>query len=525
MHEIIIIILILLAVVAALVPLADRLTIPYPILLVVVGLILGFIPNTVLPDVVLKPDVVFLLFLPPLLYWDAVTTSWREFRANFRTIGSLAIGLVIVTTCGVAIVAHALLHFPWGIAFVFGAIVSSTDVVAAGSIASRLGVPPRIVAILEGEGLVNDATALVVYGAAVTAVVAGDFSLPHAGARLVAVSVGGVATGLVVGWGVTHLRRRITDVRVEGMVALLTPFAAYLPADLLGVSGVLAAVTAGLYLGRRSPVVISPASRLRADAIWDLGTFLINGLIFILIGLQLHPIFVALSGRPLPALLWDAIAVSLTVIVVRIAWVYPAGLLARLLNRSGGAGSPPLSRAELGVIGWAGMRGVIALATALALPTFTDRGPFPDRDLILFVTFGVIVATLVGQGLTLPAIIRWLHVTSDDALAREEAQARLAAARAALDRLDALMNQGDVPRDMIEDLRMRYARRAEWFDGERAAEDERRHHILREVVRDLLDAERCAIIDLRDRNIINDTVLRRIQHELDLEQVRLEVGM
>ena len=275
MHEIIIIILILLAVVAALVPLADRLAIPYPILLVVVGLILGFIPNSVLPDVVLKPDVVFLLFLPPLLYWDAVTTSWREFRANFRTIGSLAIGLVIVTTCGVAIIAHALLNFPWGIAFVLGAIVSSTDVVAAGSIASRLGVPPRIVAILEGEGLVNDATALVVYGAAVTAVVAGDFSLPHAGARLIAVSVGGVATGLVVGWGVTSLRRRITDVRVEGMVALLTPFAAYLPADLLGVSGVLAAVTAGLYVGRRSPVVISPASRLRADAIWDLGTFLI----------------------------------------------------------------------------------------------------------------------------------------------------------------------------------------------------------------------------------------------------------
>jgi monovalent cation/hydrogen antiporter len=521
MHEIIIV-LGLLAVVAALVPLADRLAIPYPILLVLGGLLLGFIPNHLLPDVTLEPDLIFLLFLPPLLYWEAVTTPWREFRANLRPIGSLAIGLVVVTTCGVAIVAHALLGFAWPVSFVLGAVVSSTDAVAAGSIAARLGVPPRIVAILQGESLINDATALVVYGAAVTAVVAGSFSLPRAALQFVAVSVGGVAAGLVVGWIVIRLRPHIADARVEGMVALLTPFAAYLPADLGGASGVLAAVAAGLYVGRQSAVAISPAARLRADAIWELGTFLINGLIFILIGLQLHPIVIALSDRSLPALLWQAIVVSLAVIALRIAWVYPAGALAHLEDRIARKEETPLSHAELGIIGWAGMRGVISLATALALPEVTHRGPFPERDLILFLTFGVIVATLVGQGLTLAPLIRLLHVTRDDALHREEVHARRIAAQAAMERLNALARRGDVPAEVIDDVRARYRRRAERLGSDG---DAGRSQTLRGVARDVLDAERRAIIDLRDRNVISDAVLRRIQHELDLEHVRLEAGM
>jgi len=262
MHEIVTV-LGLLAVVAALVPLANRLAVPYPILLVIGGLILGFVPNRVLPDVTLAPDLVFLIFLPPLLYWDALTTSWRDFRANLRPIASL----VVVTTCGVAVVAHLALGFPWAVAFVLGAVVSSTDAVAANSIASRLGVPPRVVAILSGESLVNDGAALVVYSSAVAAVTRGSFSLPQAALQFVAASVGGVAVGLAVGWVVIRLRAHIADVRVESTVALLTPFAAYLPADFVGASGVLAAVAAGLYVGRQSPVVISPATRLRADAI------------------------------------------------------------------------------------------------------------------------------------------------------------------------------------------------------------------------------------------------------------------
>jgi Na+/H+ antiporter len=515
----------LLAVVAALVPLANRLAVPYPILLVIGGLILGFIPNKVLPDVTLAPDLVFLIFLPPLLYWEALTTSWRDFRANLRPIGSLAIGLVVVTTCGVAVVAHAWLNMPWAIAFVLGAVVSSTDAVAASSIASRLGVPPRIVAILSGESLVNDGTALVVYSSAVAAAVTqGSFSLPHAALQFVAASVGGVVVGLVVGWAVTHLRSHIADVRVEGVVSLLTPFAAYLPADFVGASGVLAAVAAGLYIGRRSPVVISPATRLQADTIWDLGSFLINGLIFILIGLQLHPIFTALDKQPLPRLFGEAALVSVAVIALRLAWVYPAGALARLLSRGAKKGVPQLSRAELSVIGWTGMRGVISLATALALPEDAGHGPFPDRNLILFLTFGVIFVTLVGQGLTLPPLIRLLGVTGGDTTEREEAHARLAAAQAALERLDTLASRDGVPKDMIEGLRARYAQRVERLSDEPDDVDEDWFRAYRDVRRDLLDIERRTIVDLRDRDEINDEALRSIQRELDLEQVRLDAG-
>ena len=514
----------LLAVVAALVPLANRLAVPYPVLLVIGGLILGFIPNKVLPDVALAPDLVFLTFLPPLLYWEALTTSWRDFRANLRPIGSLAIGLVVVATCGVAVVAHLVLGMPWAIAFVLGAVVSSTDAVAASSIASRLGVPPRIVAILSGESLVNDGTALVVYSSAVAAVTLGSFSLPQAALRFVAASVGGVAVGLAVGWAVTHLRSHIADVRVEGAVSLLTPFAAYLPADFVGASGVLAAVATGLYVGRRSPVVISPATRLQADTIWDLGSFLINGLIFILIGLQLHPIFTALDKQPLSRLLGEAALVSVAVIALRLAWVYPAGTLARLLSRGSKKGAPQLSRAELGVIGWTGMRGVIALATALALPERIAHGAFPNRNLILFLTFGVIVVTLVGQGLTLPPLIRLLGITGGDTTEHEEAHARLAAAQAALERLDILASRDGIPRDMLEGLRARYAQRVERLSDEPDDVDEDWFRAYRDVRRDLLDVERRTIVDLRDRDEINDEALRSIQRELDLEQVRLDAG-
>jgi len=523
MHEIVTV-LGLLAVVAALVPLANRLAVPYPILLVIGGLILGFVPNRVLPDVTLAPDLVFLIFLPPLLYWEALTTSWRDFRANLRPIGSLAIGLVVVTTCGVAVVAHLALGFPWAVAFVLGAVVSSTDAVAANSIASRLGVPPRVVAILSGESLVNDGAALVVYSSAVAAVTRGSFSLPQAALQFVAASVGGVAVGLAVGWVVIRLRAHIADVRVESTVALLTPFAAYLPADFVGASGVLAAVAAGLYVGRQSPVVISPATRLRADAIWDLGSFLINGLIFILIGLQLHPIFTALAKQPLPRLLGEAALVSVAVIVLRLAWVYPAGALARLLDRGGKKGVPQLSRAELSVIGWAGMRGVISLATALALPQRVGGAPFPDRTLILFLTFGVIFVTLVGQGLTLPPLIRRLGVTGGDTAEREEAHARLVAAQAALERLDVLASRDGVPADVIEGLRARYAQRVERLGDEPDDMDEDWFRAYRKVRRDLLDVERRAIVDLRDRDEINEEALRSIQRELDLEQVRLDAG-
>jgi len=507
MHEIAFV-LAMLAVVAALVLLANRLDLPYPILLVLGGLTLGFMPGV--PEIELDPEIVFLVFLPPLLYWDAVTTSWRDFRTNLQPIASLAIGLVVATTCGVAVVAHYLLDLSWGVGFVLGSIVAATDAVATGSIARRLGVPPRIVAILHGESLVNDATALVVYGTAVGAVVSGSFSLTHATVEFVLVCAGGVAIGLVVGWLILWLRRRIDDNRVEGLMSLLTPFAAFLPAHELGVSGVLAAVAAGLYLGRHAPSAVSPTVRLRATVVWELGTFVVNGLVFILIGLSFPHILDGIESHSVASLLWDSLVIGTSVIALRLAWVFLGGFLAHL------------SLPERGVIGWAGLRGVIALATALALPTRTERGPFPDRDLVLFLTFAVILITLVGQGLSLPWLIRRLGLVGQDPTEREEARARLVGTRAALRYLDDLADRGEVTSELLDELRGRYERRASRVPGAVGPDVEEYARTARAVRRDLLATEHRALVKLRDRGAIGDETLRRIQQELDLEQVRLD---
>lgn len=518
MHAVVVV-LILLAAVAALVPFAERLAVPYPIVLVVGGLALGFVPA--LPDVRLEPELVFLLFLPPLLYWEAVSTSWRDFRANLRPITSLAVGLVVFTTCGVAVVAHGAIGLPWGVAFVLGAVVSATDAVSATAVTARLGVPERISTILAGESLVNDATALVVYGTAVAAVVDGHFSLARAGLQFVAVSIGGIAVGLAGGWLLMRLRRFIADGRVEGTIALLTPFAVYLPADFIGASGVLAAVAAGLYVGQRSPVAISSAVRLRSAAVWELGTFLLNGLVFILIGLEFRGILQHLAALPASRLLRDIAVVSAAVVVVRLAWVFPANYSVRLLNRGRQSGEEPLSAAGLTVIGWAGMRGVISLATVLALPDLADGGPFPDRDLLLLLTVGVISVTLVGQGLSLAPLIRVLGVTSDDDREREEALARRVAAEAALEHLDSMAADQRLVPQAVLDIRRRYLGRVERLDG---AGGTRGVHALAawDLRRELLEVERRAIIDLRNRNAISDAVLRRVQRDLDVEQVHVD---
>src|SRR5919205_993790 len=336
-------IFVLLAAVAALATLADRIGVPYPILLVLGGLVLGFTPG--LPRVELEPKVVFLLFLPPLLYVSAIFTSWRDFRANLRPISLLAVGLVLMTTCMVAAVAHLALGLSWAAAFALGAIVSPTDAIAATAVAQRLGVPRRIVTILEGESLVNDATGIVAYRIAVTAVVTGAFSLWEAGLQFVVGAVGGVAVGLAAGWAVLWARRHVSEEpNVQNTISLLTPFAAYLPAEelppylwheLLGLpgrlhfSGVLSVVAAGLYLGGRGPYFISPETRLQGYAFWELVTFLLNGLIFSLIGLQLGSIVGGLSEYSAATLVLYAGLISLTVIIVRFFWVFPATYVPR----------------------------------------------------------------------------------------------------------------------------------------------------------------------------------------------------
>jgi Na+/H+ antiporter len=525
MHEIELV-LGLLVVVLALVTVARRLTIPYPALLVVGGLALSFVPG--LPHLTLQPELVFLLFLPPLLYSAALNTSIRDFRAKLRPIALLSIGCVLATTVVVAVVAHALVEgLTWPAAFVLGAIVSPPDAVAATAVAQRLGIPRGIVTVLEGESLVNDATALVAYRAAVAAVVTGVFVPWQAGLRVVLVAVGGVAVGWLVGWAIGWLRRRLDDPPVENTISLLTGFAAYLPAEALGLSGVLAVVTTGLYLGRQGPRIVSSRTRLQNAGMWEMVNFVVQGLIFILIGLQLRGILAALSGYPTATLVGYAVLVSLVVILARIVWIIPSTYLPLYLSRLARVADPYPPWQWVGVVAWTGMRGVVSLAAALALPLETaDGAPFPGRDLIIFLTFSVIFATLVVQGLSLPPLVRWLGLGADDGAEREETKARWKAARAALARLDQLVAEENAHPEVADALRARYEDRtrrysARW-EGQTDGHSEAHASIHARLSRELLGVERAAIIQLRDHGVINDEVLRRVQRDLDLEEVRLE---
>jgi Na+/H+ antiporter len=536
-------ILILLAAVAALATLANRIKIPYPILLVLGGLVLGFVPG--LPRVDLEPEVVFLLFLPPLLYVSAIFTSWRDFRANLRPISLLAVGLVLMTTCVVAAVAHWAIDLPWASAFVLGAIVSPTDAIAATSVAQRLGVPRRIVTVLEGESLINDATGIVAYRIAVGAVVVGTFSLWQAGLQFVIGAIGGIAVGLAVGWVIIWARRHAADdPDVQNTISLLTPFTAYLLAEepshwawgQLGLpgefafSGVLAVVTTGLYLGRRAPGVVSPETRLQGYAFWELVTFLLNGLIFALIGLQLEGIMERLSERTpysVPELVLYGALVSLAVILARFLWVFPATYVPRWLSRHIRQHDPSPPVRQVTVIAWTGMRGVISLAAALALPLTTAGGePFPGRDIILFLTFCVILATLVVQGLSLPVLIRALGLEDDGSQEREEITGRIEVANAALARIEELVQENWVREDTAERVRGLYNYRRSRFAARSDGDDdglEERSVAYQHLTRELLRAQRMTLIRLRNEGWIGDEVMHRIEHDLDLEESRLEI--
>ncbi len=525
--RIIILVLGLLIAVVVLAIIAPRLRIPYSISLVLGGLLLGFVPG--LPRFTLDPDIVFLLFLPPLLSSSAWLTSWRDFRANLRPISQLALGLVLLTTVVVAVVAHLLIPgLPWAVAFVLGAIVSPTDAVAATAIAQRLGIPQRIVTIVEGESLVNDATGLVAYRFAVAAVVSGVFSVGEAGVQFVVVSVGGIALGLVAGWGLSYVHRRLDNPPLEITVTLVTPFAVYLLGEeVLQVSGVLATVTTGLYLTWRAPTFFSSGTRLQAYAVWETLIFLLNGLVFILIGLQLPGILDSLTStiaQHSPILLiWYAILVSLTVILARLIWVFPAASLPRLLSRRLRERDPYPGWRAVVLIGWTGMRGAVSLAAALALPEVTAGGAaFPERALVIYLTFGVILATLVVQGLSLPLLIRGLGLHDDGANERKETQAQLTAAQAALARLDELASQDEASQELAQHLRKHYEARVRSITKRiKKAEDEpgEDHAITyQQLKREALQAERSAVIGLRSRGEINDEVLRRIERELDLEE-------
>lgn len=525
MHHEIELILGLLLVVAVLAVVAQRLAIPYPILLVLGGLALGFVPG--LPHVELEPELVFVLFLPPILFSAAWYTSWRDFRFNLRPILLLAIGLVLATTSAIAVIAHAAIAgMEWSTAFVLGSIVSPPDAVAATAITQRLSVPRRIVTILEGESLINDATGLVAYRFAAAAVVTGVFSFWEASLRFFIMAIGGVLIGLALGWIIVKIHSLMNDSLVEITSTILMGFITYLLAERLGLSGVLAVVTLGLYYRRRSPEVLSATTRIQAIAVWDIIVFLLNGLIFILIGLQLPSILKDISEHSPTTLIWYAFLVSAIVIGVRLLWVFPAAYIPRLVSRRLRERDPYPSWQFLLLLGWCGMRGIVSLAAALALPLTTANGtPFPNRGLIIFLTFCVILVTLVLQGLSLPTFIRWLRVVEDADIEREEMEGRLRAAEAALDRLDELIvNCTQVEEEMIEWLRVQYKDRIRRVSACCVAMDRGIYGQLaafRYLQQEVLAAERRTAIRLRNQGDINDEVLHRIERDLDLEEARL----
>jgi Na+/H+ antiporter len=519
--------LVLMVAVGGLSVLAAAVRVPYPIVLVLGGLVLGFVPGV--PRTELPSDLVLVLFLPPLLYQAAFFASPRELRSDARSISLLAVGLVLATMVAVAAAAHALVRgLPWAAAFTLGAIVSPTDPLAATAIARRLGVPRRLVTVLEGESLVNDATALVAYRVALAAVVTGGFSLWQAGTRFVAGAIGGVAIGLVVGWLLAQARRRVDEPVTEIILSVVTGYAAYLPAELLGLSGVLAAVTAGLYIGWQSPRLASPATRLLGFSFWEVLVYLLNAVLFVLVGLQLHGILGALSGNSAVVLLGQATLVSAVVIAVRMAWGFTVPYLVRLLDRRPGQVARRVGARQRLVVGWSGMRGAVSLAAALALPLETGSGqPFPERNLIVFMTFAVILATLVLQGLTLPWLIRRLGVTDDGGEAQEELRGRLGATDAALARLEELAAEDWTRDDTVERMRglYQFRRRRLKARGGYIEDDgfQDRSLAYQRLVRELLEAQRGAIVRLRDEGTISSDVMHRIERDLDLEDSRLEI--
>lgn len=541
-------ILLLLAVSAGLRVLADRLHVPYAALLVVGGLLLAVAPG--LPDVEVPPDALFLVFVPPLLYWGARSFPLRDFRRQLGPIVRLAVVMVLVSMTAVAVLAHALdPAFTWAAAFTLGAIVSPPDPIAVLSVMRSLHLPGPIESILEGEGLFNDATALVAYRIAVVAAVTGAFSPTHAAGQFLVGGAGGVAIGIGVGMIILRVHWLVRSVPVvENTVSLLTPFAAYLPAEWLGASGVLAVVATGMYVGRAASRWVGPATRLQNDAAWTVVTFLLESLVFILVGLELPNVTRALHHYPLGTLLREAGLVSLCVVLVRLAWVMPSTYIARVIGRWMFRTDEQLpSWRWVLFIGWAGVRGGDSLVIALSVPLATATGaPFPARDQILFITFAVIFVTLVLQGPTLAPLVRALAIRGDGQKEDEEAHARLAATEAALRALaDPVLATSPYP-EVVRYLQQRYRQRARrWaaressrFEGrshdpghehfvaaplhEAGELDERRIEEYRRIRGQSIDAEREAVIGLRDRGDIGDDVMRRIQRDLDLEDMLLD---
>ena len=524
MHEVELLV-VLLAVTTALAEVANRLRVPYPVVLVLAGLALSMIPG--LPRVTLAPNLVFFVFLPPLLFSSAWQLSWSAFRSELRPISLLAIGCVLFSLVLVAAVTHYVLPgFGWGPAFVLAAIISPTDAVSAAVATKGLPISRRIISILEGESLVNDATGLIAYRYAVAAILTGQFALGAAAGQLLLVAGVGLAVGLAVGamFYVVHRLSR-TSVTVDTGLSLLTPYAAYLLAETAHGSGVLAVVAAALFTSQYAGRIFNHEGRLQVTAVWDTLTFLLNGLVFILIGLQLPGIVMSVAADLRWSLLGYGVLISAAIIGARMLWVYPTAFFIRLLARATESVQPGLSVKEVTLISWGGMRGVLSLAAALALPLALPSGAaFPQRNPILLITFIVILTSLLVQGLTLRPLISLLGLEPDNQAEHEEQQLRIDLARRTVDYLGSPEATGQAPPEILARMQHRYAQRLERL--ERRANDADEPAVvtltpfqqLQEVI---IHYERQVLDKMRQEHHISEEVLRKLENELDLEEGRL----
>lgn len=522
-------ILILMAILAGLSALAPKLKVPYPIVLVIGGLLVGITPS--LPNVRLEPDVVFLIFLPPLLYEASWKISWQELKTHRKPVSRLAIGLVFLTTSVIAVVAHYCIPgFSWPLAFVLGAIVSPPDAVAATSATKGLGLPRRTTTILEGESLVNDASALIAYRYAVVAVASGTFVLWQASIQFFILAIGGVLAGLAIGYAFVWVFRKVQgNATVEASLNIMIPFVSYLFAEHIKVSGVLSVVATGLFVSWRASEVFSFQGRILSNNFWELLGFLLNGFVFILIGLQLPWILQDIPNQSLGTLILYGLLISAAAIFIRMAWLF---IIAKFPFEFGYRNGARQSKGELFIIGWAGMRGVVSLATALALPlTLANGEPFPNRNIILFITFIVILVTLVLQGLTLPYFVKRLKVSEDpDKEAALERKLRLLMARSSIrfieEELPNLIDQEEIGAGLRNrfEQQIRYLYGSIPTDGIEPSLKEKREKFKKYIFGELevINFQRHQMVELIKENKFPEELVRKLEGELDVWNVSVQ---
>ncbi|MET0679192.1 MAG: Na+/H+ antiporter [Bradyrhizobium sp.] len=517
--------LILLAVLAGTALLARRINVAPAILLLLAGIALAFVPG--MPALELPPELVLLVVLPPLIYSASVAMSWREFKSNLRPIILLSVGCVIFTAFLVAAATHYLIGLPWAVGFLLGAIVAPPDVVAPLAIARKLGLPRRILVVLEGEGLANDATALILYRFATVAIMTGMFSLPKATGGFFTIVICEVVFGVAIGWLSLRSRHFARDPQVEVTLSLITPYVAYWIPEHFGGSGVIATVACGLYMSWNGPLLISSATRLQGIFFWNLVIYLIEGLLFLLTGFQMRLLWEKSKEFPLNEIISTTALVAVVVVVARFIWVFPGAYLLRRISRAIRENDPLPSWRAIFVIAFTGVRGAVSLAAALALPLALPNGdPFPHRDLILFVAFGIILITLVGFGVTLPIVVKWLGITKAgraEHVAEHEAEiaARREALAAALQSLDAITDDRRLSDEVVKLLRARHESRSNQLPD---SLDPEHHDVSADgtaLTRELISVERKFIHTLLRDGKITDESRRRIERDLDLEEASL----